>query len=73
MKAITNCLSAAILASLLGVITMPVSITPSEAQIQIDLAKKYRGAPGPIVGTGLPVLVIAGGAFWVVTRLRRKR
>ena len=68
MRVITNCLSAAVLASLLGV----VPIAPSEAQI-IDLAKKTRPAPGPLAGAGLPVLVIAGGAYWVVMRLRRKR
>jgi hypothetical protein len=68
-KAITNCLSAVVLASLLGVITLPVLISPSEAQY---LAKP-RPAPGPLVGAGLPVLVIAGGAYWVVRRLRRKR
>jgi hypothetical protein len=69
-KAITNCLSAVVLASLLGVVTLPVLISPSEAQY---LAKPYKGAPGPLVGAGLPVLVIAGGAYWVVRRLRRKR
>ena len=31
MKAIKNCLSAAVLASPLGVITLPVFITPSAA------------------------------------------
>jgi hypothetical protein len=33
----------------------------------------YRGAPLPLAGTGLPILVIAGGVYWVVMRLRRKR
>jgi hypothetical protein len=31
--------------------------------------KKTRGAPGPVVGMGLPFLLIAGGAaFWLVRR-----
>jgi hypothetical protein len=72
MKAITNCLSAAALASLLGVITLPVLITPSAAQ-GAPAPAYHRPAPGPLVGAGLPVLVIAGGAYWVVRRLRRKR
>jgi hypothetical protein len=72
MKAIRNCLSAAILASLLGVITLPVLITASAAQSP-SVPSYYRPAPGPLVGAGLPVLVIAGGAYWVVRRLRRKR
>ena len=66
----TNCLSAAVLASLLGVITLPVLVTPSEAQ---TLTPSYRAAPGPLAGAGLTALVIAGGAYWVVRRLRRKR
>jgi hypothetical protein len=71
MNSTTNCLSAAILASLLGVITLPVFITPSAAQSPTLVPT--RAAPGPLVGAGLPVLVIAGGAYWVVRRLRRKR
>jgi hypothetical protein len=32
-----------------------------------------RGAPGPIAGAGLPVIVAAGfGAFWLFRRYRRK-
>jgi hypothetical protein len=32
----------------------------------------YRGAPGPIVGAGLPVLAVGFGIFWLVRRYRRK-
>ena len=28
----------------------------------------YRGAPGPLVGAGLPVLLIGGGIYWLVRR-----
>jgi hypothetical protein len=27
-----------------------------------------RGAPGPVVGTGLPVILIGGGIYWLVRR-----
>jgi hypothetical protein len=30
-----------------------------------------RGAPGPLVGAGLPALVIAGGIYWLVRRKKR--
>jgi len=33
----------------------------------------YSGAPGPIVGAGLPVLVVLGGAYYVVRRRRRNK
>jgi hypothetical protein len=65
MRVITNCLSAAVLASLLGV------ITPSQAQV--GPCATCKAAPGPLAGAGLPVLVVAGRAYWVVRRLRRKR
>jgi hypothetical protein len=70
MRAFTNCLSAfAVLVPLLGVVALPILITASEAQP----ALASKPAPGPLAGAGLPVLVIAGGAYWVVRRLRRKR
>jgi hypothetical protein len=31
----------------------------------------YRGAPGPIVGVGLPVLAIGYGVYWLVRRRRK--
>jgi LPXTG-motif cell wall-anchored protein len=30
-----------------------------------------RGAPGPLVGAGLPVLLIGGGIYWLVRRRKR--
>ena len=27
-----------------------------------------RGAPGPLVGAGLPVLLVGGGIYWLVRR-----
>jgi LPXTG-motif cell wall-anchored protein len=27
-----------------------------------------KGAPGPLVGAGLPVLLVAGGVYWLVRR-----
>ena len=32
-----------------------------------------HGAPGPIAGAGLPVLVVGYGVYWVVRRQRRKK
>ena len=73
MKAIATYLSVSVLASLLWLISLPVLITPSEAQTATTLTatSKPKAGPGPVLGGGA-VLVIAGGAYWVVTRLRRK-
>jgi LPXTG-motif cell wall-anchored protein len=30
-----------------------------------------KGAPGPLVGAGLPVLLIGGGIYWLVRRRKR--
>jgi hypothetical protein len=33
----------------------------------------YHGAPGPVLGAGLPIAVIAGGAYWLYRRRRVMR
>jgi hypothetical protein len=30
-----------------------------------------KGAPGPLVGAGLPVILIGGGIYWIVRRRKR--
>jgi LPXTG-motif cell wall-anchored protein len=30
-----------------------------------------RGAPGPLMGAGLPVLLIGGGIYWLVRRRKK--
>jgi hypothetical protein len=41
--------------------------------VVIPTTPTYSGAPGPIVGAGLPVLVVLGGAYYVVRRRRRNK
>ena len=32
---------------------------------------QVRGAPGPILGAGLPILLVGGGIYWLVRRRKR--
>jgi hypothetical protein len=32
---------------------------------------RNHGAPGPLIGAGLPVLLVVGGAYWAVRRFRK--
>jgi LPXTG-motif cell wall-anchored protein len=36
-----------------------------------DQGGRVRGAPGPLVGAGLPVLLVGGGIYWLVRRRKR--
>ena len=31
----------------------------------------WHGAPGPLMGAGLPVLLIGGGIYWIVRRKKK--
>jgi lipopolysaccharide export LptBFGC system permease protein LptF len=39
----------------------------------IEPALAQQGVPGPIIGAGLPVLAVFGGAYWLVRKLRKPR
>lgn len=36
-----------------------------------DGGGKNHGAPGPLVGAGLPILLFGGGIYWLVKRRRK--
>jgi hypothetical protein len=37
-----------------------------------SLPTTTRGAPGPVLGAGLPVLAVGFGVYWVVRRSKKK-
>jgi hypothetical protein len=41
---------------------------PALAQVPTTTNIQVRAAPGPLVGAGLPVLLICGGIYWLVRR-----
>jgi hypothetical protein len=57
--------------AVLGVFAIPSLISTATAATSIP--SPIRGTPGPLVGAGLPLLLVAGGltAYWLVRRYRR--
>lgn len=53
------------------------AVTPASAVCPRDgcpaAPPVYSGAPGPIAGAGLPILVAIGGAYYLSRRLRRNK
>jgi hypothetical protein len=69
--------NAAFAALLALILTLPPTVVIS-FNIGTDLYIFHGGsnvneAPAPIIGAGLPILVLMGGAYWVARRLRRNR
>ena len=57
-----------------GLLLAPVSASACNGNGNCDNApgqNKHLGAPGPVVGAGLPVLAIGYGVYWLVKRRRR--
>ena len=73
MKTASRFLSATALVFLLASLTLPVFTMPALAQKGGGGGGGgIKGAPGPIVGAGLPVLAIGYGVYWLVKRRRKQ-
>ena len=66
MKRMSRIMAGAAIVALLGMAASPVL-----SQIATVDLSKHRGAPGPIVGAGLPVLAVSLGIYWFVRRRRK--
>jgi hypothetical protein len=77
MKKVTRFLSAAALAALLTVLTLPLFTTftlamPGGGCIgNCNGNGNVHGAPGPIAGAGLPILAVGYGVYWLIKRRRK--
>jgi hypothetical protein len=77
MKKVTRFLSAAALATLLTVLTLPLVTTftlamPGGGCIgNCNGNGNVHGAPGPIAGAGLPILAVGYGVYWLIKRRRK--
>ncbi len=62
----------AFVATLFALAGAVVFSTPNLANAQSTIRPvPVRGAPGPIVGAGLPVLAIGFGVYWLIKRRRK--
>lgn len=62
-------------AALCGALMLPVSVSACNGNGNCENApghNKFSGAPGPVLGAGLPVLAIGYGVYWLVKRRRRR-
>lgn len=74
MKAASRFLCATALVFLLASLTLATSTLADRAPPPSPGGGGYSGAPGPIVGAGLPLLAIGGvgyGVYWLVKRRRK--
>jgi LPXTG-motif cell wall-anchored protein len=56
---------------LLLALSVPVLAQNNQGQNNNNQGGGFRGAPGPLLGAGLPVLIIGGGIYWIVRRKKR--
>jgi len=74
MKNANRLLSAAALAALLTVLTLPLFTTSTLALGNCGSNCSncnLHGAPGPIAGAGLPILAVGYGVYWLIKRRRK--
>ena len=74
MRALTASMSM-LVAVFLGIFINSVSAMgriPHDLREYRNTAREFRGAPGPIAGAGLSAVIVAGGAYFIIRRSRRK-
>jgi LPXTG-motif cell wall-anchored protein len=56
---------------LLLALSVPALAQDNQGQNGNNQGQNFQGAPGPLMGAGLPVLLIGGGIYWIVRRKKR--
>jgi LPXTG-motif cell wall-anchored protein len=58
----------------LAILALPTLTIQASAQTKPTPSTGiFKGAPGPIVGAGLPALAIGFGVYWLVKRRRKDK
>jgi hypothetical protein len=61
------------LPALLLALSVPAFAQNQNDQGRNDQGRITRGAPGPLLGAGLPVLLVGAGIYWIVRRRKRAK
>ena len=69
INGVTEMKTVSAMAFLLTLLTLSVSAV-AQSPTAVSPAR-YHGAPGPVVGAGIPVLVVGAGVYWLVRRRRK--
>jgi hypothetical protein len=56
--------------ALLLALSVPALAQPASSSV-VQRPVVNRGAPGPLAGASLPVILIGGGIYWLVRRRKR--
>ena len=56
---------------ILFALTMLGAVVRPALAMQPHNPKHFLGAPGPIVGAGLPIIAVGYGVYWLVKRRRQ--
>jgi hypothetical protein len=59
------------IATLVAAVGVAVTIAISSVSFENNSPGRFQGAPGPIAGAGLPLVVLIGGGYWAYRRFRK--
>jgi hypothetical protein len=59
------------IATLVAAVGVAVTIAISSVSFENNSPGRFQGAPGPIAGAGLPLVVLIGGDYWAYRRFRK--
>ena len=68
MKGIGRILAGTAIVAVISVVALPALAQTTAPTAPTPL---HKGAPGPIIGAGLPALAVGFGVYWLIWRRRK--